>query len=129
MSTTVQQMMSAARDGLTELSPAQVQERLDAGDAVLVDVRDGIEVAKTGTLPGAIHASRGMLEFHLDPAMPMHDARLKSGKTVIFYCASGGRSALAARTARDMGYDDVAHMAGGFGAWAGEGRAVEPRQG
>jgi rhodanese-related sulfurtransferase len=122
---TVQQMMAQAREGLVELSPAQAQEHLDAGDAVFVDVRDGQEVATSGKVPGAIHASRGMLEFHLDPAMPMHDARLKSGKMVIFYCASGGRSALSAKTARDMGYDNVAHVAGGFGAWAGEGRPVE----
>ncbi|MBT5434442.1 MAG: rhodanese-like domain-containing protein [Alphaproteobacteria bacterium] len=125
MAQTVKDMMMAARDGLVELSPQEAQARLEADDAVFVDVRDGLEVKSSGTLPGAVVASRGMLEFFLDPAMPMHDARLKSGKTVIFYCASGGRSALSSKTARDMGYDDVAHIAGGFGAWAGEGRPVD----
>jgi rhodanese-related sulfurtransferase len=125
MALNVQQMMAAAREGLVELSPEEAREHLDAGDAVFVDVRDGAEVSRTGKLPGAIHASRGMLEFYLDPAMPMHDARLKSGKRVIFYCASGGRSALSAKTARDMGYDNVAHIAGGFGAWTSAGLPVE----
>ena len=76
-------------------------------------------------LPGAIHASRGLLEFALDPAGPMHDPRISSGKTLIFYCASGGRSALASRTARDMGYDDVCHIGVGFGAWVGAGNPTE----
>ena len=110
---------------MIELSPAQAQVRSDADDAIFVDVRDGQEAAASGKVPGAIHVSLDMLEFHLDPAMPMHVARLKSDKMVIFYCASGGRSALSAKTARDMGYENVAHVAGGFGAWAGEGRPVE----
>jgi len=129
MAETVQSLMGAARNGLAELSPAEVQQRIDAGDAVVVDVRDGTEVAASGLLPGALHISRGMLEFKLDPAMPMHEPRLAAGKTLIFYCASGGRLALAAATARAMGYDDIAHMAGGFGAWAGEGRPTEGGRG
>ena len=125
MARTISEMMAQARTGLVELTPAQARARMDAGDAVLIDVRDGLEVQKSGKLPGAIHASRGLLEFALDPAGPMHDPRISSGKTLIFYCASGGRSALASRTARDMGYDDVCHIGGGFGAWVGAGNPTE----
>lgn len=125
MARTIKDMMAEAREGLTELTPAQARARLDVGDAVFIDVRDGLEVQKSGKVPGAIHASRGLLEFALDPAGPMHDPRISSGKTLIFYCASGGRSALASRTARDMGYDDVCHIGGGFGAWVGDGNPTE----
>ena len=125
MARTISEMMAQARTGLVELTPAQARARMDAGDAVFIDVRDGPEVQKSGKLPGAIHASRGLLEFALDPAGPMHDPRISSGKTLIFYCASGGRSALASRTARDMGYDDVCHIGGGFGAWVGAGNPTE----
>jgi rhodanese-related sulfurtransferase len=125
MAKTIKDMMAHARDGLVELTPEQARARLDAGDAVFIDVRDGLEVQKSGKVPGAIHASRGLLEFALDPAGPMHDPRISSGKTLIFYCASGGRSALASRTARDMGYGDVCHIGGGFGAWVGDGGPTE----
>ena len=125
MARTISEMMAQARTGLVELTPAQARARMDAGDAVFIDVRDGLEVQNSGKLPGAIHASRGLLEFALDPAGPMHDPRISSGKTLIFYCASGGRSALASRTARDMGYDDVCHIGGGFGAWVGAGNHTE----
>ena len=125
MAETLKDMMARAREGLVELSPEQARGRLEAGDAVFIDVRDGMELARSGKVPGAIHASRGLLEFALDPAGPMHDPRISSGKTLIFYCASGGRSALASRTARDMGYGDIAHIAGGFGAWATGDNPVE----
>lgn len=125
MARTVSEMMAQARKDLVELTPAQARARMDAGDAVFIDVRDGLEVQKSGKLPGAIHASRGLLEFALDPAGPMHDPRISSGKTLILHCASGGRSALASRTARDMGYADVCQIGGGFGAWVGAGYPTE----
>ena len=125
MAKTVKDMMAEAKADLKELTPAEAKAAADAGEAVLVDVRDGTELAASGRVPGAVHASRGLLEFRLDPASPMHDARLSTGKPLIFFCASGGRSALAARTARDMGYDKVSHIAGGFGAWTEAGQPVE----
>ena len=125
MAKTVKELMTEAKAGLKELTPAEARAAAEAGEAVLVDVRDGAELAANGRVPGAVHASRGLLEFRLDPASPMHDARLASGKPLIFFCASGGRSALAARTARDFGYDRVSHIAGGFGAWTEAGQPVE----
>ena len=125
MAKTVKEMMAEARAGLKELTPAQARARFDAADAVFIDVRDGLEVKNSGKVPGAIHASRGLLEFYLDPASPMHDQRIGAGRTLVFYCASGGRSALASKTARDMGYADVCHVAGGFAGWVGDGNPVE----
>ena len=90
-----------------------------------VDIRDGAEVAATGTLPGAIHASRGLLEFVADPESPMHKKEFSSGKRLVLYCASGGRSTLAAKTLLDMGLANVCHIAGGFSAWSAAGGPVQ----
>ena len=92
---------------------------------VFVDLRDGTEQAKTGRIPGAIASSRGMMEFHIDPASPAHNPAFNQDKTYVFYCASGGRSALAAKVARDMGLSPVVNLSGGVGAWSKAGGALE----
>lgn len=79
-------------------------------------MREGEELQKTGTLQGALHVPRGFLEFQADPNSPTHKAEMGQGKKLILYCASGGRSALAAKTLKDMGLSNVAHVAGGFPA-------------
>ena len=94
-------------------------------DVQFIDVRDGTEVANTGVIPGAVHASRGMLEFKIDSTSPMHDAAFASGKQFVFYCQTGGRSALAAKLAMDMGLQRVSHMAGGMKAWSEAGQDVD----
>jgi rhodanese-related sulfurtransferase len=90
-----------------------------------VDIRDGAEVANTGMLPGAVHAPRGMLEFIADPESPMHKKELSSGKRLVLYCASGGRSTLATKTLMDMGLANACHIAGGFSAWSAAGGPVQ----
>jgi len=114
---TARQMLAEANANIETLSVEQARARAEAEGAVFVDVRDGTERQRDGAVPGAVHASRGLLEFKLDPESPMHEPAFSAGKPIIFYCASGGRSALAADLARRMGYDKVSHMAGGFGAW------------
>ena len=94
-------------------------------DHVFVDLRDGTEQAKTGMIPGAVASSRGMMEFHIDPASPAHKPEFNQDKTYVFYCASGGRSALAAQVAMDMGLSPVVNMSGGVGAWTKAGGALE----
>ena len=86
---------------------------------VFVDVRDAGELDKEGKIPEAVHASRGLLEFRVDPASPMHDPALVPDpkKRFIFYCGTGGRSVLAAQRATEMGLGNVISMAGGFNAW------------
>ena len=120
----VADLIAAANAEVETLSVEQARQRRDAGGAVFLDVRVPSEVAK-GRIPGAVHVPRGFLEFAADPASPMHNKALSSGQPVILYCGSGGRSALAAKTLKDMGIDRVSHVRGGFGAWKEAGFEVE----
>lgn len=120
---TAAQLVQEAKSNIDNLTPDQVQAELAAGNVTLVDVRDGPELA-SGAIPGAIHASRGMLEFYADPSSPYHKAELNPDSRVILHCASGGRSALAVHTLRALGYKNVAHLDGGFKAWQSAGKPV-----
>ena len=92
---------------------------------VFVDLRDGTEQAKTGRIPRAVASSRGMLEFHIDPESPAHKPEFNQDKTYVFYCASGGRSALAAQVAIEMGLSPVINLTGGVAAWKKAGGALD----
>ena len=94
---------------------------------VFVDVREAGELADKGKIEGAVHIPRGVLEFYIDPASGMHNEIFSSDKKVVFYCATGGRSVLAAKLAMDMGVKDAAHLEGGFTAWAKSGGATQFR--
>jgi rhodanese-related sulfurtransferase len=94
------------------------------GTALFVDVREPAEWEQ-GHVPGALHVPRGLLEFAADPSVPTHKPEFHQGRPIVIYCASGGRSALAARTLKDMGFKDVVHMTGGFTAWKTSGAEVE----
>ena len=94
-------------------------------DHVFVDLRDGTEQARTGTIPGAVASSRGMMEFHIDPESPAHKPEFNQDKTYVFYCASGGRSALAAVVAMEMGLSPVVNLSGGVAAWKKAGGEME----
>lgn len=118
-------LVREAMAAVENLSPAQVSAELAQG-AVLVDLRDAEERQQHGAIPGAVHVSRGLLEFKADPDHPYHVAALQPDARIILHCASGGRSALAAQTLRDMGYGDVAHLEGGFNAWRDAGKPLEP---
>ena len=110
----------AEANAVIETCSVQDALRLHGRDeCVFVDVRDASELDKEGKIPGAVHASRGLLEFRIDPTSPMHDPALvpASGRQFVFYCGTGGRSALAAARAMEMGLREVLSMAGGFGAW------------
>jgi rhodanese-related sulfurtransferase len=125
MTTSVKEMLAAANAAVPRISAAEVKAM--AGDArvVLVDVRDGSEVKASGKAKGALHVSRGLLEFRADPESPMHDAAFDRAKTIVVYCASGGRSALAGKTLKEMGYADVRNL-GGFKDWVEAGGEVDP---
>ena len=92
---------------------------------VIVDLRDPREIEREGRIPGAFSCPRGMLEFWIDPESPYAKPIFQQDKTFVFQCASGWRSALAAKTAQDMGLRPVAHLGGGFGAWRDAGWAIE----
>ncbi|MCC7017363.1 MAG: rhodanese-like domain-containing protein [Rhodospirillales bacterium] len=97
-------------------------------DVQFVDLRDVRELEREGFVPGSFHAPRGMLEFWVDPESPYHKPALASGKRLVLYCQSGWRSALAAKTLKDMGVDRVAHIGGGFSGWREAGGAVAKRE-
>jgi len=124
MATNLKQMMEAANAAVPRITPVQAQELIAKGNALVVDVRDAPEVEKSGKVAGATHVSRGMLEFRADPDSPYHDKSFAKDKTLILYCASGGRSALGGKALKDMGYDRVFNL-GAFKDWAASGGAVE----
>ena len=125
MSTGVKDLLAAANASVPKLQPAQVKELLAQPDVVVIDVRDLPELQASGKLRGATHISRGMLEFRADPATPYHDPALQKDKTILLYCASGGRSALAGKALQDMGYEKV-YNAGGIKELAEAGLEIEP---
>ena len=123
MATSVKQMMEAANAAVPRISPMQAKEMMAKGNVLVVDVRDAAEVEKSGKIAGAINVSRGMLEFRADADTPYHDKNFAKDKTIILYCASGGRSALGAKVLKDMGYEQVYNL-GAFKDWAESGGAV-----
>ena len=124
MPTTLKEMMAAARAAVPMIAPEEAAALVAQGKAVVVDVRDGTEVQASGKVKGALHVPRGLLEFKADPESPMYEPSFQKTKTIILYCASGGRSALAGKTLKDMGYADVRNL-GGFQDWMMSGGAVE----
>ena len=124
MTTSVKQMMEAANAAVPKITPAQARDMISKGNTLVVDVRDAPEVEKSGKIAGAVNVSRGMLEFRADPESPYHDKNFSRDKTLILYCASGGRSALSGKVLKDMGYTEVYNV-GGFKDWAESGGAVE----
>jgi rhodanese-related sulfurtransferase len=125
MSTSTKDLLAAARAAVPVVSPADVAALVKAEDAVIVDVRDGTEVAASGKIRGALAISRGMLEFKADPDLPTHDPVLRKDRPVILYCGSGGRAALAGKTLVDLGFSNVRN-AGGFKDLAAAGLPTEP---
>ncbi len=123
MPTSVKQLMEAANAAVPKVTPADAEAMIQKG-ALVVDVRDGTEVAASGKVAGATNVSRGMLEFRADPESPYHDKRFDKAQPVILYCASGGRSALGGKTLKDMGYTQVFNM-GAFKDWVEAGKPVD----
>ena len=121
---TAAELVAEARARIEELGVDEVDKEAAAG-ALIVDLREAEELAASGRIPGSVHVPRGMLEFRADPSSPYHQEGFDPGRRVILHCASGGRSALAAAALKDMGYSDVAHLAGGFKAWTDAGGPIE----
>ena len=124
MSTGIKEMIAAAQAVVPRISPAQAQDLVASGQAVMIDVRDAPEVEKSGKVAGALHISRGMLEFRADPDSPYHDKNLRKDRPVILYCASGGRSALSGKTLKDLGYAEVYNL-GTFKDWVENGGPID----
>jgi rhodanese-related sulfurtransferase len=122
------QLVADAMARVHTLSVAEAQAKLGDPGAVFVDIRETGELEREGTIPGAFHAARGMLEFWVDPESPYYKQVFDPSKQLILYCASAWRSALAAATLLDMGLTSVSHIEGGFSAWKKAGGPVAERQ-
>lgn len=118
------ELVAKANADVKTYSPAEAINRLNEDGVLFVDVRDAPELTE-GMVPDAIHASRGMLEFHIDPESPYYMDEFGDAKELVFYCAAGARSALAAQRTMEMGRTDVAHVEGGFPAWQKAGGPVQ----
>lgn len=121
---TAAEMVAEAKKRVENLTVDETARELGEGEALLVDIREPAERVENGSIADAIEAPRGMLEFWADPASAYHREEFEPGRRIILHCASGGRSALAAATLQDLGYERVAHMDGGLKAWKDAGLPV-----
>lgn len=120
------QLLAEANVEIQTYTPEEAMALAGQPDVLLVDLRDPRELDREGKMPGAFLCTRGMMEFWIDPESPYHKPVFAERKKFVFFCAGGWRSALAAKTAQDMGLENVAHIEGGFGAWKKAGGPVEP---
>lgn len=124
MAKSIMDIVKAAKEAVPAITPEEAEKLRGNPKVLFVDVRDAEEVAKSGKIAGAINVSRGMLEFRADENTPYHDKNFAKDKTVILYCASGGRSALSGRALQELGYGDVRNL-GAFKDWAEKGLSTE----
>ena len=121
----VQSLVREAEASVTTLTAVEVDARSKDDGTLLVDLRDIRELQRDGTIPGAMHVPRGMLEFWIDPDSPYYRKEFTAAEFLILYCNKGSRSALAAQSLQTMGVENVAHMAGGVENWQTEIGRVE----
>ena len=124
--TTVNDLIAKARDNIDNLSLDEAQSAIAEEGTLLVDIRDPRERWRDGTIPGAKNVTRGMLEFWADPESEYYKDYFDFDRKIVVYCAGGLRSALAADTFKTLGFTDVGHVEGGYGAWKAAGLPTEP---
>jgi rhodanese-related sulfurtransferase len=112
MATSVKELLAQANQAVPRIAPEEAKKKLASGEALLLDVRDANELQAAGKLKGALHVSRGMLEFRADPESQYYNPEFRKDRTIILHCASGGRSALAGKTLKDLGYSSVFNLGG-----------------
>ena len=128
MTKTAKDLVAEANQTVETLSAEEAVKLVGDPGVVLVDVREGEELQKTGKVQGAVHVPRGFLEFQADPTSPSHKPELGGGKKLVLYCASGNRSVLGAKALKEMGIENVAHVAGGFNALQQAGAPIQDRE-
>lgn len=121
----IKDMVADARSQINEVDADEAISLIGDPNTIIIDIRDIRERQREGFIEGAIHVPRGMLEFWIDPDSPYHKPLFTEDKHFIFHCASGWRSALATKTAGDMGLKPVSHIKGGFKAWVDVGGLVK----
>lgn len=125
MAKSIRDIVNEANNAVEGMDAEATADLVETDQAIFVDVREPVELAREGKVPGAVHVPRGLLEFAIAEDSPAHNPLFTMDKKIVFYCASGGRSALAARTAREMGVTKAVNMIGGFEAYKAIGGAVE----
>jgi rhodanese-related sulfurtransferase len=118
-------LVEAARREIDEVTPEELQELLEQGDVLVVDVREPKEIEREGRIPGSYNCPRGLLEFWIDPASPYFRKEFGEPRRFVFHCALDWRSALSTQTAQRMGLGNCMHLKGGFKAWKDAGGPVE----
>jgi rhodanese-related sulfurtransferase len=121
---TVGELVAEAKQRIQNLDNDDLEREIESG-VLVVDIREANERAELGTIPGALHVPRGLLEFWADPASAMHKPEFELERRIVLHCATGGRSALAAAALQDLGFTNIAHHEPGFNGWAADGRPVE----
>ena len=118
----IKTLIAEAEKKSSGISADAAQAKLGSADTVFVDLRDVRELERDGTIPGAFHAPRGMLEFWVDPDSPYYKPVFAEGKTFVLFCAADWRAVLSAATLTEMGLPNVLHLEGGFSQWKKAGR-------
>ena len=118
-------LVDEVKQEIENLSVADLKRELDDPNVLVADIRELQERVDLGTIPGAKHTPRGMLEFWADPQSPYYRDWFQEEKRIVLFCAGGGRSALAAKALQDMGFANVAHLEPGFSGWQEAGEPVE----
>lgn len=122
---TVHDLVNEAKAAIEEISVADLQAEIETGDVTIIDIRDFRERIALGSVPGAVSAPRGMLEFWFDPESPYYRDTYQFDDRYVFYCASGWRSALATQVIGELGYTNVAHLEPGFSGWKDADATIE----
>ena len=116
---TIQNLVAEAMNEIKTIDADQAFQMVQDKNCNLIDIRESNELENTGRVEGASHIPRGMLEVYLDPNSPMfQNGKLEQNKEFVLFCAGGVRSALAVKSLKDMGYQKVSHIDGGFGSIA-----------
>ncbi|NOH63077.1 rhodanese-like domain-containing protein [Vibrio sp. RE88] len=121
----ISQLRQEADNVIETIQAEEAEELLRAQKAILIDVRDQDERERNGVIPHSVHIPRGMLEFKIDPSTPVSSRVFSEYEHFIFYCATGWRSAFAAKTAHDMGISHTYNLKGGIARWKEEGHQIE----
>ncbi len=124
MPKSIMDFVAEAKAVVPSITPHELMGILQQDNVLVVDVRDAPEVAETGKVKGALNVSRGMLEFRADETTPYHTPAFSKEKTLVLYCASGGRSALGGKALMELGYRDVRNL-GAFKDWIEAGGVIE----
>ncbi|MED5230296.1 MAG: rhodanese-like domain-containing protein [Actinomycetota bacterium] len=123
--TSINDLVKKAKSEIEELSVEEVKREISEGSTILIDIRDFRERLLEGTIPGAVSAPRGMIEWWFDPDSPYHKEEFTFDQRYVLFCSLGWRSALATSALKDLGFSNVAHLEQGFTGWVDSDQTVE----